>query len=466
MPMPQGDNLPTDDDDAAMPESAGSTYRSEPGVAAPRGGLPRPALIGAGLVGAILLILVAILLLRPDDEPIAHTSPSASSASPPSTSTGPATPSASTEQGAIPTYSPPPSEQESWTEVAEFAEPGNRYVLGDMEPWAGGVVAVGTLYEEQAFPVFGPPPPRSGRVWRSTDGTDWAEATPPDTFADVELTHLFETGDGALIVIGNAWTDVEPTSLAWETLDGETWMPVVLDGMPAGAKVDHLASGAQGHVASAHLGQDSHVMYSSGGRSWQPTLDTFTFLGAVAAGDEGFVASFFREGPATGVLASADGLEWIASPELTEQTHNSVLPAPRGADWFATTATFGTAPPGVPAVRGWTSANGLDWTEAGEIPSAQVELGDVTCAEIPAALHGLPGLIVLGTTLAGPCGEGGVIAAGGSYSSTDGIEWTRLPFGDHAFAAGAAMVGDRIVVGTDARTSQADVISVTFWSSD
>jgi predicted metalloprotease len=136
-----GEVLPMNDDDAAMPESAGSTERSEPGVAARRAGPPRPTLIGAGVVGAIVLILVAILLLRPDDAPVAHTSPRASTASPPSTSTGPATPSASAEQGAVPTSSALPSEQETWTKVATFAKAGNRYVLGDMEPWAGGVVA-------------------------------------------------------------------------------------------------------------------------------------------------------------------------------------------------------------------------------------------------------------------------------------------------------------------------------------
>ena len=61
----------------------------------------------------------------------------------------------------------------------------------------------GTLYDEVGRGVFGPPPSHAGRVWRSTDGTEWTDASPrPATFADVELVHLFEATDGALIVIG------------------------------------------------------------------------------------------------------------------------------------------------------------------------------------------------------------------------------------------------------------------------
>ena len=37
---------------------------------------------------------------------------------------------------------------------------------------------------------------------------------------------------------------------------------------------------------------------------------------------------------------------------------------------------------------------------------------------------------------------------------------------DRAFAAGAAMIGDRVVIATDTRTNQADVIGVTFWISE
>ena len=54
-------------------------------------------------------------------------------------------------------------------------------------------------------------------------------------------------------------------------------------------------------------------------------------------------------------------------------------------------------------------------------------------------------------TLAGPCSEGAVIGAGAAYASLDGAVWSELPFGEQAFAAGAAMAGERVVVGTDAR---------------
>ena len=424
---------------------------------------PRPVLVGLGVLAAMAVILLAVLLLQREPETVGEASPSPSTTS--AATTEPTAPSASPSSTPEPTTIPDPALPERWTQAATFSEPDRRYVLGDLVAWSDGLVAVGTRYQNEARGVFGPPPPHTGRVWRSEDGTTRTDATPDGVFDDVELTHLFEAADGALILIGNVWTDVDPTSAAWETRDGEAWTPVTLDGLPTGGSVAHVATGARGLVASTYVGGAARHAYSADGRSWQPTLDEHTVVRAIAAGDEGFVAHFVQEGGISGVVASADGIEWVATTEPADGLV-LVLPAPRGPDWFATTTTYGAAQQGKPAVRGWKSANGLDWTETGEIPSAKVEFADVVCFEVPAAVHGLPGLIILGTTLAGPCGEGAVIAAGGSYASLDGVEWTRLPFGEQAFAAGAVEIGGGVVVATDARTNRAETIGVTFWISD
>ena len=91
----------------------------------------------------------------------------------------------------------------------------------------------------------------------------------------------------------------------------------------------------------------------------------------------------------------------------------------------------------------WQSANGLDWSALGEMTLASVELGDVTCFEVPGTLHGLSMMTVAGTVLSGPCSEGAVVGAGATYASLDGGDWTQLPFGDQAFAAAATMSGER-----------------------
>jgi hypothetical protein len=205
-------------------------------------------------------------------------------------------------------------------------------------------------------------------------------------------------------------------------------------------------------------------MYSSDGRTWEPTLDDAA-VNTLAAGDEGFVASVLRPGseeaPAQ-VVASADGFEWVDAAELDA---GSFVAAPRGGDWLASTTTADFDDPSL-AVATWGSANGLDWSQLGDMALSTDDPFGSDCSEAPAALHGLPTMTVAATLWTFGCGEGAVINAGAAYASVDGAAWMRLPFGDQAYAAGAAMIGDRIVITTDARTGNAPVIGVTFWVGD
>jgi hypothetical protein len=420
--------------------------------------------------GAIVVAIVVIAALALPDNDAGTASPGSASpvvsASPiPSpTETDPSsTPEA---RSSSPGAETPAAIPENWTATATFSDAGKRYVLGDLAAWSDGLVAVGTYYEEDFRSVFGPPPTRAGRVWRSPDGTNWTDATPVGTFADVELVHLFETADGALIVIGQIYDDLDATSAAWETLDGETWTPIEPEGWPEGANVTQVASGARGHVASSFVLAEPHPLYSADGRNWQATLDDGVGISVVAAGDEGFVASTFSRdlaGTTLPIVASADGLEWF---DATEPDDGNFLAAPHGGDWIATTAAFGVVGESAVDVATWRSANGLDWSPLGELTLASDELDGATCFETVGALNGLPTMTVAGTLLSGPCSEGAVITAGGSYASLDGVEWTRLPFGDRAFAAGVAMIDDRIVIATDTRTNQAPVVGVTLWISE
>jgi hypothetical protein len=424
---------------------------TEPGADAERRGVSRPAPIGIVAAIAIAAIIAAVVLIQQDGDPVAEASPTSSAAVATTQPSAEATPSTSADPDATATAAP--AVPETWTEAAIFSEPGKRYALGDLMEWSGGLVAAGTLYEEEARSVFGPPPPRSGRIWRSTDGSEWTDATPPDTFADVELLHLFETDDGALVVVGHTYPEQDSVSVAWETMDGETWTPADLTGPPFDSFVSAIASGREGHLADEY--------FSADGRSWQQTLER---VDSVAAGDEGFVVSTTSEGggqAATQWQASGDGLEWVMA---TKPDDGALLAAPRGADWLAATTTV-TDESSI-EVATWSSANGLDWSPLGSMPLGSVDFGEMDCDEAPAILHGLPSMVVAGTVLASACGEGAVVTAGGSYATIDGVDWTRLPFGDQAYAAGAAEIDDRVVIGTDARTNQADVVGVTFWISD
>jgi hypothetical protein len=429
----------------------------------PQSGLPpatdrarRRWAIAAVFIAVLVVALVVALALRDGTDGAAN---GTAGSAIPTASDAVASPSASAAATAEAPSTAATAEapiEEGWIAAATFSEPGRRYVLGDLAAWSGGLIAIGTWFESEERANFGPPPAHEGRVWRSTDGTEWADATPGGTFDQVELQHLFETADGALIIIGDRWTGPERTSAAWASSDGESWEPVVLDGVPADALVTRVGSGAKGHLAGAYVGNEMLMLYSADGRLWEATGSNVTSVGDLGAGDEGFVASIFRGDGAPVIVASSDGREWFDSPT---RPGGAFLVAPRGGDWLAMTTMFG----GVPSVATSQSANGLDWSPLGDVPLGTFASSDLSCSEVPGAIHGLPGLLVLGTVLSGPCGEGAVVSAGASYTSLDGVDWTRLPFGDQAFAAAAVTVGDSVIVATDTRTHAAENIGVIFW---
>ena len=436
------------------------TERNQPSPR-PEAAVPWPAIAAVGAL-AVAALMLAILVLRDGTDGSPQTVGSGSpSAGPDGASESPAAAStdlASPSGAATPPVGPGASAAiaDAWTAVATYSEPGQRYVFGDMASGTDGIVAVGTRYVSETRSVFGPPPAHQGVVWRSIDGTEWSELPAAATFDQVELTQLFHDADGALIAIGDTWIGLERTSAAWASPDGESWEPIVLDGMPAGAWISRLVSGASGFLASAHVGAQSNVLYSADGRQWESVLPNATGVNDLGAGDEGFVASIFMGDGAPVIVASGDGLQWF---NATPPAVDAFMVAPRGRDWLGMTSTFGD----VVSSDTWRSANGLEWGPIGGLTLGIVESPGVSCREAPALLHGLPSMVLLGTTLLGPCSEGAVIGAGGSYASVEGGEWSALPFGEQATAAGAVQLDDRVVVATDTRTNRAAVIGVTFW---
>jgi hypothetical protein len=165
--MPMGGDVPVNDDDAAMPESAGSNDRSEPGVAARRAGLPRPALIGGGFVIVLALAFVAPLALWPDDEPTGQVRLSASPTSATSLPAASTTASPSDDAPPPPVASPTPDPTPrsgpamvAWTQGARMD---------------GSIHAVAHIAD--LWLIGGALPVNEGgqaAVWTSSDGETWA----------------------------------------------------------------------------------------------------------------------------------------------------------------------------------------------------------------------------------------------------------------------------------------------------
>ena len=227
-----------------------------------------------------------------------------------------------------------------WNLAASFGAPGAIETVNDLIAWHGGFVAVGTHFGVPAMEDVGPVP-AEGRVWGSADGRSWEDITPPETFADAELSHVFSTTDGALIalarVVDGYGTD---RPLAWQSADGNGWIPIPL-GLPEGSYILDLARGARGYLAlvSSQTAGGSALWLSADGQTWEAVRTSGPALAersmAIGAGDDGFAALGTRgEGDVTQsfAVASSDGRRWI---DAAVPPGKASIIAARGGDWVA-----------------------------------------------------------------------------------------------------------------------------------
>jgi hypothetical protein len=177
-----------------------------------------------------------------------------------------------------------------------------------------------------------------------------------------------------------------------------------------------VVQGDRGYLAQVHDDASSgqELWFSSDGRGWVP-LRVESFRSGAAAGDEGFVAVGSGQ-----VFASADGREWIeaAAPSGMQSV------AAVGPDWFGVSVVLPVEGPEPGTATLWFSANGLDWSEAG-----QLQLGTSgECREWGSSLSGAGEWLFMHTELTYPCAEGAIQTAGNQYISPDGARWEALPF--------------------------------------
>ena len=437
-----------------------------PGAAvASRTGWQRFALGGA--MAALLLVaaVMGVLYVGRDARGVGDATPQPSPMSSSAIASlfpSAAPPSNEPSVSVVPSPSPTPEATQSvpvdWTATGAFIVPGERYVVADMSVWSGGLIAVGTRYASVDREIFGPPPAHRGVVWLSADGTAWEELPASDEFADMELTQVFTTPTGSLMLIGNEWTDVDGLigvgSKAWESFDGRTWQRTALTGLPDPVWVRDLVQGDHGYL----LSDPQRLWWSADGRDWVAVLDFEAAIYNIAAGDEGFAVLGNATTMGRRLAASGDGREWVDAEVPSDELLR--IAAIRG-DWIAA-GTEAAADLVTPlAVQTWRSANALEWRRAGGFTGAAGS-PNVSCAESFGEFV-TADTLVFGSTIR--CGEGGLTNAGMSYASADGVEWQSLPFGEAAAVRDALVVGDRIVVATDALTGVSPTIGVTFWIS-
>jgi hypothetical protein len=346
---------------------------------------------------------------------------------------------APTDDGSSPTappsvtsLPPSPSPPPDWTEAASFGGDGIE-AARDVVDTPFGLIAVGVHHPGTSLPVFGPVP-QEGRVWHSDDGHDWADVTPAQTFANASLHTVVSLPDGAVVAFGNVSIASDAGNSdeyrAWETRDGVSWNPTTI--LAEDQPVISLVEGGKGYLGLvAHRdAPGSDIWYSSDGRTFDhpyrgPSFDAM--WGSIAAGDEGFVATTAGglTEPSTTVSASADGIEWF---NATSPPGNAHLVAPIGPDWVAIESEPGQ-PGEIDSTASWSSANGLEWNLAGELPLGAIDAGGgAGCTEFASGLHGTGDVAIVSTTLTYPCSEGGVVRYGQSSITSDGVSWDPLEF--------------------------------------
>jgi hypothetical protein len=413
----------------------------------PSGGPPRPVLVGAGVLGAIAVILVAVVLLQPGADPAGDAGPSPTLTIESTTEPTPVAATATPE----PVPSPTPQPNDGWQEAAAFGAEGTIERAESATQFSGGYLAVGTWYGVADLPHSGPVP-QEGRVWRSADGRSWEDVTPAGTFADAGLSHVYLASDGTLIALGTQHEASEDaTPMAWESADGRTWSQTSI-GLTGSWIVDRIVRGPLGYLALISVAPDifsngeQGLWLSADGRSWEmvraaANAEQFFDIGA---GDDGFAATGSRGEPSESfAVASADGRTWI---EATMAPSGQVPIAERGGDWVAIAAPLAVET--APTVASlWSSANGLEWSESGSIPLHPVPPetdGPVECSDIVVDLHAAgPWLIANAAAGYALCSEGRIETYGSQSISRDGRAWEVLPFPAFSFE-GAGRRGSEV----------------------
>ena len=435
----------------AMPESSGSADRSNPAVAANRGGPPRPAIIGAGVVGVIVLVLVVVFLVRPDGDVIDEAGPNPSGILTPVAATATTFPSATTAaETASPSPEPVPTPRTgpaevAWTSGGTFD--GNAGVVERIgDSWVvGGSVSVNGAFQ--------------AAVWASAEGQTWdgptlldpepppepGDAEPGEWFPDRYRVNGFVEWQGMLYAYGQrnfgCCDGFEP--MLWQSADaGVKWSAVETEGTgfdtaqvpvessttPSGELVVYSITGLGGGAATFITADlEAWTMHPIG------EFDSFNTPGGFAASPDVMVVvgthvppylQAEERRPEQRAWHSFDGRSW--SPIIP--------PAPQGELWDVTWdpaggrfVVVGADESGTPWA--WQTVDGTTWTSS-QLADAPGHISDIAAND---------GLIAAVGSVETP--EAERIA----WTSHDGITWWVALIDGAAGVNSVAVTGDSAV---------------------
>ena len=360
---------------------------------------------------------------------------------------------------------------EGWLEVATFGAGDSIEAVHDVVVAPFGVLAAGVHLPGRSLSVFGPTG-QEGRIWLSSDGRIWEDVTPSGAFADASVDQLVARPDGSVLALGSVsrLVDGNPDviSAAWETRDGLSWAESEV--RVADARVFDIASGGQGYLGrlAVTVGEPG-LAHSSDGRTFSRVGDFADgrWFASIAAGTEGFVglATGFESTEPPVIYASGDGVEWYEAETPPWEAAAGVVAIE--SDWIAVGSRSFEEDWSDTHVPTWFSADGLDWTQAGELPLDAIPAGDeAVCAEFPSIPVSTGSLVTVSTSLSYPCSEGNVGRYGATHITADGETWAPLPF---AIAADldAATRGTSVAAGADLAAGTLLVgeseFQATFW---
>ncbi len=325
----------------------------------------------------------------------------------------------------------------AWQRVATFNNAKNVSV-SDVAAGPGGYVAVGVLIDG-VVTELGIEGTTLPAIWRSTDGTTWAEGD-ASAFGDHQPFAI--ASDGSRYVV--ALFDGDRT-LLYRSVDGRSWLPIAPQPMTSDARAwDLAAAPGFGFIALAamNVSYDLSIWNSPDGVTWTKQLD-------VADGSE----------PTRLVIGPHEAIAFGSGPQLADQSFAPAL-------WRSTTGTDWQRHDPPPAGNGGLMVAGptpLGWVAAGYVDGVGIAVWHSTDArtwtavppqpELRTDYQGDTGGLVEAFAFAGSQYLFGYASCCGfppqrTYVSADGQHWGRVARDSAVFPVhfGTVIVeGNRVV---------------------
>lgn len=213
-------------------------------------------------------------------------------------------------------------------------------------------------------------------AWRSADGLDWQRLAVPESMR-VAIVDGVVVGLDRLVAHGSS--DEDLVGVMWLSPDGERWDEV--RDLAAVDPISTLGAGPERLVAfgTRYLPAEDDVEtlagYSDGGgfAVGQLPPDQRGVIEAATWGPAGFVAVGIAFQPAAEgavALASADGQQWTAAGGMPADVgFHQLLPLASGYLAIGSEEVDGEF--GYQRATAWFSADGLSWTEHGELAGGE-----------------------------------------------------------------------------------------------